>query len=443
MSKNEIDWDQPFSSTYYLKNIFNPYKPDINSIDGQKELNFINTQPLPNFKRGEYFYNSAQDYENNYIKERYNKIKEENANLKLKLFELEKDYKIRKGQIDEQVLYLRDENSNLQLQIQKIIEKQKMENSISNNIRNEILSLMNNINLLKNDSMNLKDDITKKVADIEEKNKIINVLRNEKTILLNDQKNLKTQIDTLNNDKETLLKQIKDLNETIGEKIAPKLKENENSLTKLQQQIEYLKVENEKLKSDDLLLFNENNIQKNLIQILTKQNKKLLGEIKIIYDRDILLMDNMEKMGSNSSSKYKKIFDKDKNIIENENYFEEEKNILKDNQEYLEENDDIKENNIKEKYIKNDGLNSEREEMIQINNMNNNIDNESNKKINNLNKYKNRREINSLINNDIVIKRNIESVEKENKINNIKITKNESDNIYINDDNNEEKNEKS
>ena len=185
MSKNEIDWDQPFSSTYYLKNIFNPYKPDINSIDGQKELNFINTQPLPNFKRGEYFYNSAQDYENNYIKERYNKLKEENANLKLKLFELEKDYKIRKGQIDEQVLYLRDENSNLQLQIQKIIEKQKMENSISDNIRNENLSLMNNINLLKNDSMNLKDDITKKVADIEEKNKIINDLRNEKTILLN------------------------------------------------------------------------------------------------------------------------------------------------------------------------------------------------------------------------------------------------------------------
>ena len=439
MSKNEIDWDQPFSSTYYLKNIFNPYKPDINSIDGQKELNFINTQPLPNFKRGEYFYNSAQDYENNYIKERYNKIKEENANLKLKLFELEKDYKIRKGQIDEQVLYLRDENSNLQLQIQKIIEKQKMENSISDNIRNENLSLMNNINLLKNDSMNLKDDITKKVADIEEKNKIINDLRNEKTILLNDQKNLKTQIDTLNNDKETLLKQIKDLNETIGEKIAPKLKENENSLTKLQQQIEYLKVENEKLKSDNLLLFNENNIQKNLIQILTKQNKKLLGEIKIIYDRDILLMDNMEKMGSNSSSKYKKIFDKDKNIIENENYFEEEKNILQDNQEYLEANDDIKENNVEEKYIKNDGLNSEREEMIKKDNINNDIDNESNKKINNLNKYKNRREINSLINNDIVIKRNIESVEKENKINNIKITKNESDNIYINDDNNEEK----
>ena len=430
MSESEIDWEQPFISTYYPKNILNPYKPNINPFNEPKEINFINTQPLPHFNRNEYFHGSAQEYENNYIKERYTKVKEENAMLKLKLFELEKDYKIKKGEIEEQILYLRDENSNLQLQIQKIIEKQKMENNISDNIRSENLSLINNINLLQNDLMNLKDDITRKVADIEEKNKIINDLRNEKTILLNDQKNLKTQIDTLNNDKETLLKQIKDLNETIGEKIAPKLKENENSLTKLQQQIEYLKVENEKLKSDNLLLFNENNIQKNLIQILTKQNKKLLGEIKIIYDRDILLMDNMEKMGSNSSSKYKKIFDKDKNIIENENYFEEEKNILKDNQEYLEENGDIKENNIEEKYIKNDGLNSEREEMIQINNMNNNIDNESNKKINNLNKYKNRREINSLINNDIVIKRNIESVEKENKINNIKITKNESDNIY-------------
>ena len=91
-------------------------------------------------------------------------------------------------------------------------------------------------------------------------------------------------------------------------------------LSKLQEQSENLRVENEKLKSDNLLLFNENNIQKNLIQILTKQNKKLLGEIKVIYDRDILLMDNMEKIGSNSSYKYQKIFDK--NTIENDNMFE-------------------------------------------------------------------------------------------------------------------------
>ena len=107
---------------------------------------------------------------------------------------------------------------------------------------------------MHNDSLILKDDITRKVADIEEKNKIINDLRNEKIILFNEQNSMKKQIEALNKDKEILIKQIKDLNDTIGEKIAPKLKENEISLSKLQEQSENLRVENEKLKSVDLLL---------------------------------------------------------------------------------------------------------------------------------------------------------------------------------------------
>jgi hypothetical protein len=431
MSQNEIRLEPPISSENYLKNIFNPYKSNLNPINDQPEMNFIYTQPLPSYNnifsrenRNQSLYKSQDDYENNYIKERYNKIKEENANLKLKLFELEKEYKIKKGEMDEQVLILRDENSNLQLQIQKILEKQKMENSISDNIHNENIALINNINLLKNDSMFLKDDITRKVADIEEKNKIINDLRNEKTILLNDQKNMKNQIETLNNDKEILLKQIKDLNDTIGEKIAPKLKENENSLTKLQEQVENLRVENEKLKSDNLLLFNENNIQKNLIQILTKQNKKLLGEIKTIYDRDILLMDNMEKIGSNSTNKYKKIFDNNTN--EHEILLEEEKNILENSERYVNKNNDIKEYNKNEKSeeICSSSNDNDNEDIKEINNIQND---------NNLNKVKHQREINSLINNEIVVKRNKESFENENNKNikiNINYENNEIDKKY-------------
>ena len=431
MSQNEIRLEPPISSENYLKNIFNPYKSNLNPINEQPEMNFIYTQPLPSYNnifsrenRNQSLYKSQDDYENNYIKERYNKIKEENANLKLKLFKLEKEYKIKKGEMDEQVLILRDENSNLQLQIQKILEKQKMENSISDNIHNENIALINNINLLKNDSMFLKDDITRKVADIEEKNKIINDLRNEKTILLNDQKNMKNQIETLNNDKEILLKQIKDLNDTIGEKIAPKLKENENSLTKLQEQVENLRVENEKLKSDNLLLFNENNIQKNLIQILTKQNKKLLGEIKTIYDRDILLMDNMEKIGSNSTNKYKKIFDNNTN--EHEILLEEEKNILENSERYVNKNNDIKEYNKNEKSeeIWSSSNDNDNEDIKEINNIQND---------NNLNKVKHQREINSLINNEIVVKRNKESFENENNKNikiNINYENNEIDKKY-------------
>ena len=423
MSKNYFELEPPISSTYYLKNIYNPYKSNINSINDQQELNFNNTQPLPTFNniitredRNQFLYKPSLDYENNYIKERYSKLKQENADLKLKLFELEKDYKLKKGEMDEKVLILRDENSSLQLQIQKIIEKQKEENNISDNIHNENIALINNINLLQSDSIMLKDDITRKVADIEEKNKIINDLRNEKTFLINEQKNMKNQIETLNNDKETLIKQIKDLNDTMNEKIAPKLKENEYSLANLQEQVENLRVENEKLKSDNLLLFNENNIQKNLIQILTKQNKKLLGEIKTIYDRDILLMDNMEKIGSNTSNKYKKLFD-NKNTIENDNFFEEENNILQSSQNYIDKINDIKDHNTMEKLVDNDTTNNENEDIIK------------------LNPNKNKRERNSLINNDFVVKRNKESVENENNLNNIK-----NYNSSLNDDINQEKN---
>ena len=418
MSKNDIYEDRPIEPTYFPQKIFTPYNSNYNSLDNQFDLQFNYTQPLPNYnniirneKRNQSLYNLSQDVidkdNNYYLKERYSKVKEENAELKRKLLELERDYKIKKGEMEEQVLILRDENSNLQLQIQKIIEKQKVENNISDNIHNENLALINDLNILQNDSIILKDDITRKIADIEEKNKIINDLRNEKIIFLNEQKSMKNQIESLNKDKEYLIKQIKDLNDTIEQKIAPKLKENEISLSKLQEQSENLRVENEKLKSDNLLLFNENNIQKNLIQILTKQNKKLLGEIKIIYDRDILLMDNMEKIGSNTSYKYQKIFDK--NTIENDNMFDEEMNILKDSQKYLDEKNDTKEMNKKENSIDKNYINID----------NDNEDNNDNEyyfknqyKIN-----KNKREINSIIDNDIIVKRNKESLDLQNNLN--------------------------
>ena len=418
MSKNDIYENRPIEPSYFPQKIFTPYNSNYNSLDNQFDLQFNYTQPLPNYnniirneKRNQSLYNLSQDVidkdNNYYLKERYSKVKEENAELKRKLLELERDYKIKKGDMEEQVLILRDENSNLQLQIQKIIEKQKVENNISDNIHNENLALINDLNILQNDSIILKDDITRKIADIEEKNKIINDLRNEKIIFLNEQKSMKNQIESLNKDKEYLIKQIKDLNDTIEQKIAPKLKENEISLSKLQEQSENLRVENEKLKSDNLLLFNENNIQKNLIQILTKQNKKLLGEIKIIYDRDILLMDNMEKIGSNTSYKYQKIFDK--NTIENDNMFDEEMNILKDSQKYLDEKNDTKEMNKKENSIDKNYINID----------NDNEDNNDNEyyfknqyKIN-----KNKREINSIIDNDIIVKRNKESLDLQNNLN--------------------------
>ena len=277
---------------------------------------------------------------------------------------------------------------------------------------------------------------------------IINDLLNEKNLILNEEKNMKEQIESLNKDKEVLIQQIQELNMTIGEKIAPKLKMNENNLVNLQEQIENLRINNEKYKSDNSLLFNENKIQKNLIKILTKQNKKLLGEIKIIYDRDILLMDNMEKMGSNNSKNgenFKNLYYKNSN----DNLFEEELSILKQSQKYL-----IDDENEKENYIldtKNAVLNTFQNSDIENNyddiNKNNNDKERGNSKINknilNKNKINKNNKINevnnsSFINNEIIVKRSKESIEQQNNINN-KISNKNLYNNNLTDDINKEK----
>ena len=391
--------------------------------------------------------NSNIPYDNNYIKDRYVKVKEENADLKKKLFDLEKDYKIQKGQMEEKVLVFRDENSTLQIQLQKAIEKQKDIYKTSDNIYNENKILLNKLNILENEANILRDDMTRKNAEIEEKTKIINDLLNEKNLILNEEKNMREQIESLNKDKEILIQQIEELNMTIGEKIAPKLKMNENNLLNLQEQIENLRINNEKYKSDNSLLFNENKIQKNLIKILTKQNKKLLGEIKIIYDRDILLMDNMEKMGSNNSKNGENL----KNLYyktSNDNLFDEELTILKQSQKYL-----VDDENEKENYIvntKNDVLNTQNSN-IENNyddiNKNNNDNERGNSKINKnilnknkINKNNKLNEINnsSFINNEIIVKRNKESIEQQNDINN-KISNKNLYNNNLTDDINKEK----
>lgn len=357
MSKNDINFETELNSTpSYGNNFFNgsnpfletfttPTRIGINHSYTQPKFSKLNTNNIINQKRS-FVHNNLikpqMSYENNYIKDRYTKIKEENAQLKRQLFDLEKNYKIKKGKLEEQILILRDENTNLQLQIQKTIEKYQNSYKINDNVYLENKALLNEIDLLKNDKNILKDSLTTKNAEIEEKNKIINDLFEEKKIFKKEETDLKNQINDLGKDKEVLIKQIQDLNMIIGQKISPKLAENENTLFNLQKQIENLRINNEKFKSDNILLFNENKIQKNLIKILTAQNKKLLGEIKIIYDRDILLMDNFEKMGNNSTGKFKQFLEK--NMINNQNIFEEELDILKQSQQYLNDRNDYNEN---------------------------------------------------------------------------------------------------
>lgn len=441
MSKNNlyIETEIPYFSTNfhsmnnsYLDSLIIPTEKGFNNTCTLAQLPNLNLNKTKTKKSAHNTRRSHLPFDNNYLKERYNKVKEENSQLKKKLFESEKNYKVLKGQMEEQILVLRDENTNLQLQIQKTIEKQKSMFKDSDNISIENKSLINKINLMNIDINTLNDKITMKNADVEEKNKIINDLLKEKNVFIKEEKMLKNQINELMKDKEVLIKQIQDLNLIIGEKISPKLKQNENTLINLQKEIERLRINNEKFRSDNALLFNENKMQRNLITILTKQNKKLLGEIRTVYDRDILLIDNMEKIGINNNEQFKILFDKNKNIFNNQNLLKEEIDILKQSQKYFnsEDNDNEVKNNVKNG-VKNKGQNN----MGKVFNkdMKNKISNNINKKNHYVSKSSAQLNRTNDFINDIIIKKNKERINiDENDINTTYKNNNAQNNLYKN-----------
>lgn len=439
MSKNNlyIETEIPYYSTNihsmnssYLDSFNIPTETGLSNRCKLAQLPNLNFSKTTKKKSAHNIRRSHLPFDSNYLKERYNKVKEENSQLKKELFESEKNYKVLKGQMEGQILVLRDENTNLQLQVQKTIEKQKSMYKESDNINIENKSLINKINLLNIDINTLNDKITMKNADVEEKNKLINDLLKEKNVFIKEEKMLKNQINELMKDKEVLIKQIQELNLIIGDKISPKLKQNENTLLNLQKQIERLRINNEKFRSDNILLFNENKMQKNLLTILTKQNKKLLGEIRTIYDRDILLMDNMEKMGSNNNEQFMIFFDKNNNIFNNQNKLKEEIDILKQSQKYINDEEDINEvKNIIKKGYKNKRQNNK--DKIFNKDKKNKISNNINKK----NHYasKSSAQLNKInsFNNDIIIKKNKENINSdENNVNNTYINKNIQNNLY-------------
>ena len=432
MSEKNISKENNLNQTYCcgkdFRSVDNSY---INSFnDKEKRINNSYTQPSSTN------YNIISNQNNNslnsppilndddYIKERYTIIKEENSELKKKLFNLEKGYKIKKGEMEEKILILRDENSNLQLQIQKTIEKHKDTYKNNDDIFNMNKTLLNDINKLKNEVNILKDSITRKNAEIEEKNKIINDLLEEKNMILEEESMFKNQISNLEKDKEILINQIQDLNVAISDKIAPKLRQNENSLINLQDQIENLRMDNEKYKSDNTVLFNENKAQKNLIKILAKQNKKLLREIKIIYDRDLMLMNNMDKIDNNNSSKFKIFLEK--SSIDNRHLLEEEMSILKQSQKYFDDDDNEQ---CDENYENNKGEENSNfasleitedvdiiRDVIKKGNNDSVTNNEERNNISNINQLN---EISSIINNEIIVKKNKGSINHEDDISTI------------------------
>ena len=152
----------------------------------------------------------------------------------------------------------------------------------------------------------------------------INNLSKEKQKLLNDLQELKNVNNNLLKDKDILLEQIKDLNNIINNDISPKLQKNENDFKFLQNKINELQTIIISLKNEKMRILDDNNNKAEMIKVLTIQNKKLLNEIKLKYNKDLFFIESIEKIGIDKNINndiYKEMINKyDDNKNKNINY---------------------------------------------------------------------------------------------------------------------------
>ena len=188
------------------------------------------------------------NYNSEYLRERLSKLKEESDLYKQKIVVIENQNLKEKNQLENIIISLKEDNSSLK----QNYEMQK-----------------NNINNLHKDKQNL----------------------------LKELKEIKNMNNNLIKDREILLEQIKELNYIINNKISPKLKINENDLLFLQNRINDLENKILSLENEKIRLNNENNNKGELIKVLTNQNKKLLIEIKMKYNKDLSFIESIEKLG--------------------------------------------------------------------------------------------------------------------------------------------------
>jgi chromosome segregation ATPase len=175
-------------------------------------------------------------------------------------------------------------------------------------LKEESNTLKQKITTIENKNLNEKNNLEKIILSLREDNNFIkqnyemqkiniNKLSKEKEKLLNDINDLQILNTNLKKDKEILLEQIKDLNNIINNNISPKLKKNEDDFKFLENKLNDLKKINISLKNEKIRLMDDNNNKNQLIKVLSNQNKKLLTEIKIKYNKDLSFIESIENFG--------------------------------------------------------------------------------------------------------------------------------------------------
>ena len=241
----------------------NSFHPNIN-------LNLINSSKDYSLKELKTSHNGLVciNYNSEYLRERIYKLKEESNYLKQKINEIETINLKEKNNLEKIIISLREEN-----------------------------------HILKQNISTQKEALNQNIL---EKEKIINELKETKKI--NNE---------LNKEKNILMERLKESNNVINNDISPKLKNNESDLAFLKNKINEMQKTIINLKNEKLRLIDDNVNQNEMIKVLTTQNKKLLKEIKMKYNKDLNFIQDIEKFGIETNLSNSEIYEEMKSRYEN------------------------------------------------------------------------------------------------------------------------------
>ena len=194
-------------------------------------------------------------------------------------------------------------------------------------LKEESNYLIKKMNLMENRNLKEKNNLEKIILSLREENHILkqnlssqkillqNYL-NEKDKIIKDLKEAKKINNELIKEKKILLESLTEANNIINNNISPKLKMNENDLSFLKNKINEMQKTIINIKNEKMRLIDDNMNQNQMIKVLSSQNKKLLKEIKMKYNKDLNFIQDIEKFGIETNMSNNDIYEEMKTRYE-------------------------------------------------------------------------------------------------------------------------------
>ena len=175
-------------------------------------------------------------------------------------------------------------------------------------LKEESNYLIKKMNLMENANLKEKNNLEKIILSLREENHLLKqnissqkiLLQNyliEKEKIIKDLKEAKKINNELIKEKKILLESLTEANNIINNNISPKLKKNESDLSFLKNKINEMQKTIINIKNEKMRLIDDNMNQNQMIKVLSSQNKKLMKEIKMKYNKDLNFIEDIEKFG--------------------------------------------------------------------------------------------------------------------------------------------------